>query len=143
MCSCKSPTMSSESKDSTSRPAVPFPTAITLQLCSRTSSTIRAAAAVFCSALPTMCRMSRAKGFPQESSTTALQPLLNPGSIARTIRPATGGCNSRFLKFRAKTAIACSSEASVISRRTSRSRLGKISRDSASRQQPLRNSICG
>ena len=66
------------------------------------------------------------------SRTATLQPDRSPGSMARTTCLGIGGCSSRLRRFRAKTSTACRSAASVRSRRTSRSMLGRMSRSSAS-----------
>ena len=124
------------------RQAVPLPMAMTLRLCSRDearpASRGRPLSARRCRRRrsrrePGACRIRRAP--------PACSRSCNPGSIASTRLPGSGGCSSRFRKLRAKTSTACVSAFSVSSRRASRSRLGRINRASASRTQPVRKSL--
>ena len=53
--------------------------------------------------------LSFSKNLPVWSITANLQPVLNAGSTPKTILPLSGACNNKFLRFKPKMLIACSS----------------------------------
>ena len=118
--------MISATSSSVSRQAVPLPIATTPTWCLATRS-LRATLASdrrFCGRMRVDHRLI--EQIAVRSSTATLQPVRNPGSIARTTCLGIGGWSSKLRRFLANTSTACRSATSVRSRRTSRSMLGRM-----------------
>jgi len=104
---------------SVSRPAVPLPMAMASHRCARSSR--RSASAASSALRSPVCgkTVSWASTAPCASRQTTLQPVRKPGSMASTRFCPRGAAKSSSRRLAAKTRIASSSAACLVSRRIS------------------------